>query len=169
MSAPRPVRAIRPPAKFAEDASDFSLGLVSRHKAATSTTTPLTAPSSPTSGLHASATLTDFEVGSSPDPPTRTATKRPLDGLTLDIDDDANSTDVAEDAPKTKKSKKVPNRPAPTALQNEASIIDIDDVDDMKNERLNKSDATADLKEFFIAAPRAPGQDKAQMRCKLCE
>jgi ATP-dependent 26S proteasome regulatory subunit len=45
-----------------------------------------------------------------------------------------------------KKSKKVSNQPAATALQNKPSIIEIDDVDDLKTERLNKTQPMADLK-----------------------
>jgi hypothetical protein len=68
-----------------------------------------------------------------------------------------------------KKSKKVSNRPAATALQNEPSIIEIDDVDDLKTKHLNKTQPTADLKQFFIALDCAPGEDKVHMRCTLCE
>jgi ATP-dependent 26S proteasome regulatory subunit len=68
-----------------------------------------------------------------------------------------------------KKSKKVSNQPAATALQNKPSIIEIDDVDDLKTERLNKTQPMADLKRFFITLDRVPGEDKVRMRCTLCE
>ena len=55
------------------------------------------------------------------------------------------------------------------ALQSKVLIIDIDDIDDMKPKRLNKSKPTADIKEFFVAIPHLPGQDKVRMLCTLCE
>ena len=54
-------------------------------------------------------------------------------------------------------------------LQNELLIIDINDIDDMKNKQLNKRDTTTDIKEFFVAIPRLLGQDKGRMSCKLCK
>jgi hypothetical protein len=83
----------------------------------------------------------------------------------LTIDEDGDTTDVQDNAPKPKKSK-VASQPV---LQKEALIIEIDDIDDWKNEWLNKSNPTADIKEFFVGTPRMPGQDKARMLCKLCE
>jgi hypothetical protein len=84
----------------------------------------------------------------------------------LTIDEDTTDQD---DTPKTKKAKKSQAQPAGTALQSKVSIIDIDDIDDTKPERLNKSKPTADIKEFFVAMPRLPGQDKVRMLCTLCE
>jgi hypothetical protein len=54
-------------------------------------------------------------------------------------------------------------------LQNEALIIEIDNIDNMKMEQLNKSNLTADIKEFFVATPHILGQDKPCMSCKLCK
>ena len=48
------------------------------------------------------------------------------------------------------------------------SIIDIDDIDNPLDKRLNKSNPTADIKEFFLLAPHMPGQPKRRMKCNLC-
>ena len=48
------------------------------------------------------------------------------------------------------------------------SIIDIDDIDDPQDERLNRSDPTADIKFFFSPVPRLQGQSKRRMKCNLC-
>jgi hypothetical protein len=158
----RPVRAIRPLAKYLEDASGFVL----------SPTAPAAAPS-PASTKSTMLTpmlmptLTDLDVSSSP--PASALAKRPrARPLVLTINEDADATDQ-DNAPKLKKSKKSTSQPTVTALQNEATIINIDNIDDMKNERLNKSKLTADIKRFFIAMPSLPGQDKVRMLCKLCE
>jgi hypothetical protein len=112
-------------------------------------------------------TLTDLDVSSSP--PASALAKRPrAHPLVLTINEDADATDQ-DNAPKLKKSKKSTSQPTVTALQNEVTIIDIDNIDDMKNERLNKSKLTADIKRFFIVMPSLPGQDKVHMLCKLCE
>ena len=51
----------------------------------------------------------------------------------------------------------------------EASIIAIDDVEDPREELLNKSKSTADILEFFKVTPRLPGQLKKCAQCKICE
>jgi hypothetical protein len=61
------------------------------------------------------------------------------------------------------------SQPAITVLQNEALIIEIDNIDNMKMEQLNKSNPTTDIKEFFVATPHILGQDKPCMSCKLCK
>lgn len=103
-----------------------------------------------------------------PCPPIQALTKRPRAPSELQtvLDDDGATTDTPDDAPKTKKSKKTPSQHV--GLQNESSIISIDDTDDIQNERLNKIDATVDIKEFFIPLPPLPGQDKGCMQCMLC-
>jgi hypothetical protein len=113
-------------------------------------------------------TPTGIDVGEDFSPPSTLAKRPRARPLVLTINDDADTTDQ-DDAPKPKKLKKAANQPAVSGLQNEPSIIDIDDIDDTKNERLNKRDATADIKEFFIAIPPMPGQDKVRMSCKLCK
>jgi hypothetical protein len=48
------------------------------------------------------------------------------------------------------------------------SITELDDIDDPNDEPLNRTDATADIKRFFMPAPRVPGQPKKRMKCDLC-
>jgi hypothetical protein len=75
--------------------------------------------------------------------------------------------DPDDGAPKAKKAKTT----APDAgsgLHTDVSIISIDDGDDLQSERLNKIDATADIKVFFTAVPRVPGQNKGRMKCNMC-
>jgi hypothetical protein len=55
-----------------------------------------------------------------------------------------------------------------TSSVSQTSIIDIDDIDDPQEERLNKSNATADIQEFFTGVPRLPGQIKGRMKCDPC-
>jgi hypothetical protein len=165
----RPYRKIVPTAKLtAENAGDLVLTLHHRAVASASLAAPppqnTPAPVSEPSGVP-----TDFDVNSSPDlAPTRILTKRPhtqpIPSDPILIDNDADATD-AEDAPKAKKPKTTPGQ----GLQTDVSVIEIDDVDDPQSEQLNKTEPTADIKEFFTTLPRAPGQDKRRVQCKLCE
>ena len=50
----------------------------------------------------------------------------------------------------------------------DSSIINIDDIDNPCDERLNKSNPTADIKYFLSIVPREPGQKKRRMKCNLC-
>ena len=50
----------------------------------------------------------------------------------------------------------------------DSSIINIDDIDDPCDERLNKSNPTADIKYFFSIVSCEPGQKKRRMKCNLC-
>lgn len=175
----RPLRKIQPTAKLTgENAGD--LVLTSHCRAVASATARLAAPppqqhahSSLASELSGSTAPKDFVAESlSPDPvPTRTSTKRPLaQHDPLIIDNDTDTTDVPEDAQKQKKPKKTPGQVGQhaTGLQTDISIIEIDDVDDPRNEWLNKTHPSADIKQFFVAVPRVPGQAKGRMQCKLC-
>ena len=105
-------------------------------------------------------------MSSSAGPPAQTSTKRPHAPLGSHIDNVTDTTNAEDDAPRTKKSKKNPGQAV--TLQNDVLIISIDDVDDLQCEWHNKIDATADIKEFFIPLPLAPGQDKGRAKCKLC-
>ncbi|KAH9027109.1 hypothetical protein EDB85DRAFT_1976911 [Lactarius pseudohatsudake] len=170
--SPRPARKILPTAKLtAENAAN--LELTSHRRAVAVASGCLAASPQPSSPVSASVsepftstTPADVDVeSSSPGPaPTRTSTKRPgqlSSHGTLDTDDDAAA---AEDVPKAKKLKRTPGQ----GLQTDVSIIEIDDVDDLQNERLNKTDPTADIKAFFTAVPRIPGQNKVRMQCGPC-
>jgi hypothetical protein len=46
------------------------------------------------------------------------------------------------------------------------SMIEIDE--DPRDERLNRSDPTADIKAFFTLAPHEAGQSKRHMKCNPC-
>ena len=130
-------------------------------------------PSSPVSERPGSTAPTDFDVQSSPDPPCRTSLKQShaLANIPV-VDNDANTISAQDnlEAHKSKKSKTTPT-PGQSAAwpQYNMSIIEIDDTDHLQFERLNKTDATADIKEFFMPMPCVPGQDKLRMLCKLCE
>ena len=105
-----------------------------------------------------------------PDPaPLRTKRPRPQPVLCDQptTDDDTDLTDVLDNAPEPKKAKTTSDQPA-TGLQADISIISIDDVEELQNERLNKNDPTADIKEFFTALPAVPGHGKGRVLCKLC-
>ncbi|KAH9006048.1 hypothetical protein EDB84DRAFT_1447613, partial [Lactarius hengduanensis] len=109
------------------------------------------------------------EPSSSPDPVSARMTKQPRaipPAVSDNQGDDGNTTDVPDDAPAAKKVKTTSGQAI--GLQADISIISIDDVDNLENERLNKSDPTADLKEFFSAMPPLPGQEKGRMLCKSC-
>ena len=107
------------------------------------------------------STPTDSDVGLSPDPPAAT-TKRPR-ARAITIDDDTKSTDDQDLAPKLKKLKTAPTQAAAPVLADEPSIIEIDDDDNPINKQLNRSDAMADIKEFFIPVPCELGQEKGHM------
>jgi hypothetical protein len=157
----RPARQTRLPAKYKENADETVL--TSHRSTVTSGLVQVPSPS-PVSDPSGPSVPMDFSA-SSPVPPSSTqpSAKRPR-ALPLPSDDTDTAANVPEETPQAKKSKK-----NPVPLQNDASIIEIDDVDDLKSERLNKSDPTADIKEFFIALPPPPGQEKGRMQCKLCQ
>ena len=131
-------------------------------------------PLSPVSECPGSSTP-DSASSLSPDPSPRTSAKRaPAPALVLgessEIDNNTNTTDVQEDSHKAKKLKTTP-APGQSAMrpQHDSSIIEINDTNDPQTEWLNKTDASADIKEFFSPVPCVPGQEKARMLCKLCK
>ena len=106
-------------------------------------------------------------------PPTRVP-KRPRNPFILRSDSETDPEVVPDDHPapnpkakKVKKSVESTNEGI-TGLHADVSIISIDDVDDPRDERLNKTDPTADIREFFIAVPPGPGETKTRMKCNLC-
>ena len=157
----RPVCQIWLPAKFTDNDAE----LVLTHRRAINTSSLVQVSSSTASKPLPSTVTTNIDASSLPDPSPQTSTKRPHTP-SVHSDDDANNTDAPDDARKTKKSKKTPSQRV--GLQNEVSIISIDDTDDIQNEWLNKTEATADIKEFFSPIDPLPGQDKGCMQCKLC-
>jgi hypothetical protein len=101
-------------------------------------------------------------------PPSRLSAKRPWNPFVLDSETDTDPELVPDNTPipKAKKAKASPE--GTSKLRAEVSIISIDDVEDPRDERLNKSDPTADIREFFIAVRPGEGEDKNRMKCKLC-
>jgi hypothetical protein len=170
--AAQPTHTIRLSAKY-KDASDLVLS-PAHHRTLASMSAATQAAASAKLLLGSTMPmpmLMDLEVGLSPNPqaPTSTSTKLPHTQLILTIDDDADTTDIQELTPKLKKSKKTATQAAAPALQTKALIIKINDNDNLKNKWLNKSNPTADIKEFFVPIPCVLGQDKAHMLCKQFE
>jgi hypothetical protein len=157
----QPAHQTRLPAKYTENSDDIGLTTTSHHKTGTS---GLAVPQAPPS-LVSTLIPMDCDVATSSDQPTQPSSpKQP----SIVIDDDGDTTDTPEDTLKTKKLKKNSGQQV-TGLQAKCSIISIDDVNDIKLEMLNKSDPTANIKEFFIPVPHVPGQEKGCMTCKLCQ
>jgi len=80
----------------------------------------------------------------------------------------SESSDAPPPAVFASKSKKLKHSQAASDVQHEPTIIDIDDIEDPQEERLNKSYPTADIKYFFTPIPCLSGQAKCCMRCNLC-
>ena len=143
------------PAKYIEDASDFVPSL-------TQTVPPSSATAQGSSTPTLTLTPTNSDVGSSPLPDHPVATTKRPHAQTITSDDNTDM-DGQDLTPKSKKLKPTPSQAAVPVLQNEPSIIEIDDNDNLKSERLNKSSPTTDIKEFFIPLPCEPGQEKGCM------
>ena len=168
----QPIHKIQPTAKLtSENAGELILALHCRAIVSDSVAAA-PPPLSPVSEHLGSSPPTDF-VSSSPDPSPCTSAKR-AHGLVLgkssQIDNDTRTTASQEDSRKSKKPKMTP-APGQLAmrLQHNTSIIEINDTNDPQTEQLKKTDASADIKEFFTPMPRVPGQEKAHMLCKLCK
>ncbi|KAH9012497.1 hypothetical protein EDB85DRAFT_1900322 [Lactarius pseudohatsudake] len=171
--SPRPTRNIQPTAKLsAENAGSLEL---TSHRRAVASASLAAAPTPllPVSESTPTGSESSDEPSSSPDPVSAQTTKQPKKqpraippAVGDNQGDDGNTTDVPDDAPAAKKVKTTSGQAI--GLQADISIISIDDVDNLENERLNKSDPTADLKEFFSAMPPLPGQEKGRMLCKSC-
>ncbi|KAH8986091.1 hypothetical protein EDB92DRAFT_1818405 [Lactarius akahatsu] len=183
--SPRPVRKIIPTAKLtADNAGD--LELMSHRIAVASASAALTAPQlsrtpATSSPLPESSPPppTDTEDASSPAPhlaQARTSSKRPSCATTKSHDSvitvsSTTSDDASEVAlvpPKFKKPKTLPSDQEAEVHTTDFSIINIDDIEDPENKRLNKSHPSADIKYFFTALPRIPGQAKQHKKCNLC-
>ena len=171
----RPPRKIVLPTRYADYVGEPEL--TTHRRVATSTSVALTA-----------TTTTSPLPESSPPPPTDTEgtsmaadpspAQRPLKCPAYSLQSSASldsiivvspttSDDVLDTgAPQTKKPKTTLR--ALTSSNSQASIIDIDDIDDPQEERLNKSNAIADLQKFFIPVDPLPGQTKGRMKCDPC-
>jgi hypothetical protein len=73
------------------------------------------------------------------------------------------------DTARTAKRVKVLPSQQPSPVLVDSSIIDIDDINDPRDEQLNKSNATADIRFFFTpVAPEAGQKTVTCMQCKTC-
>ena len=178
----RPAHRIIPTSKLmADNAGDLELTFHRRAVAsATAALTAISAPSSrllPVSALpNSSLPQTDTENASTPSwaslkrHPQATESSSSLNSVIIVSPTTPNN--APESGPKPKKMKTSAalassDQELSSTLLN-VSIIDIDDIDDLHGERLNKSYPTADIKEFFSLAPQLPGQPKNCMKCNLC-
>jgi hypothetical protein len=78
------------------------------------------------------------------------------------------TTSDADTAPTAKRVKAPAASPSRAALT-ENSIIEIDDIDDPRDEQLNRSNAIADIAFFFELIPAANDQEKHHARCTTCQ
>jgi hypothetical protein len=173
----RPPQKIVPTAKLAADNAG-DLELTSHRRAVVCASVAFTDPqpncSSPLPGS-SPPPQTDVDDAPSPAPDSsqgQSSTKRPSQSvkssLSLDsviIVSPTTSDDAPDVAPKTKKPK---NSQALGDVHADISVIDIDDIENPQDEPLNRSNASADIKQFFTVVPRLPGQVKGCMRCNLC-
>ncbi|KAF8258253.1 hypothetical protein EI94DRAFT_1708159 [Lactarius quietus] len=173
----RPARKVVLPSRFTDNLGEVELIPLCRAIVSTPTDS---APATTSSPLPVSSPppQTDTEDASSvaADPSqARSSTKRPsqptrsslsLDSVIILSPTTSDGPDGFPDtAPQAKKSK---TSLTPVGREDTlTSIIDIDDIEDPRDEKLNKSDPTADIKYFFTAVPRVPGQPKGRMRCNL--
>jgi hypothetical protein len=175
----RPQRRIIPTSKLTGDNAG-ELELASHRKAvASAATVALTAPA-PTfpesSPLPESSPPPQTDTDDAMDlSDTRSSFKRSSHTLTSSLSCDSvivvspttSDADAPDAAPKAKKVKTSGDQALP-GIPQDASIIDIDNIDDPRNEPLNKSQPSADIKEFFSRVPSVPGQVKRRMKCNLC-
>ena len=182
---PRPARKIIPTAKLAADNAG-ELELTTHRRAVASASAAALAVPLPNSSSPLPASSPPLPA-SSPPPhtdtddasdlvPVRGSLKRPSqvlqNSLSLDsviVLSPTTSDNAPEAVPTAKKTKtSPPSEQAPSHVLADSSIIEIDDIDDPRDERLNKNDPTADIKYFFSLVPRIPGQNKRRMKCNVC-
>ncbi|KAH8979532.1 hypothetical protein EDB86DRAFT_2835865 [Lactarius hatsudake] len=182
--SPRPVRKIIPSAKLTADNAG-NLELTSHRMAIASASVASTAPQlsrtpATSSPLPESSPPppTDTEDASSPAPhlaQARTSSKRPSYAtikshdsvITVSSTTSDDTSEIALMPPKLKRPKTSPIDREPE-VHTDFSIIDIDDIEDPEDERLNKLHPSADIKYFFTVLPRLPGQAKQRKKCNLC-
>ena len=178
----RPARRIFPTAKLtADNAGD--LELTTHRRAVAFASAALTAPPHPPScssplpeSLPPPPTDTDEATDSFQVQTSQTLSKRRSEAMssTLSLDSiilvsPTTSDDPPVNAPMSKRMKTSPlSGQDDGRVLADRSIIEIDDIDDPRDERLNKLNPTADIKHFFSIVPRAPGQSKRRMKCNLC-
>jgi hypothetical protein len=181
--ASRPARRIIPTAKLTADNAG-ELELTSHRRAVASATETLNPPqipaqassplpaSSPPPSTESEDALSTADLSQARSSSKRTSdnaiTSSPsLDSVISVSSSDSNAPDPVRKPKKVKRTTTMPS--GDPEGPPDGSVIDVDDIDDPEDERLNRSDPTADIKHFFTAIPRIPGQSKGRMRCELCK
>src|SRR6266702_3971152 len=124
-------------------------------------------PIPPDSDNTSAPSLTPFDLA-----PARTSCKRPrASQFTVNVPPYAQTlNDDHDDILNLKKAKT--NGPRSdlytSGRHSGVGITDIDDVADARDEFLNKTDPTVDIKAFFKTLPHVPGRPKSHMSCNLC-
>ncbi|KAH9009351.1 hypothetical protein EDB84DRAFT_1571258 [Lactarius hengduanensis] len=175
MSA-RPSRTIYPSAKLtADNAGELELtshrravasaASVVQHRPPDSPASTTVKPTPPNSDNAPAPSLTPSDLA-----PARTSCKRPHDVAVNKPPSVPTLNDDRDGVLNSKKAKTQarPDTDTDTGMHSDVEVMDIDDVDDPRDETLNKTDPTADIKAFFTALPRVPGQAKQRMSCNLC-
>ena len=176
----RPARRIVPPSRYI---NDDELEPTPHHRVVTTATSLSTASTSTPAGP-AESTSSPSPV-SSPPPQTdtedsltarpsqtRSSSKRPSHAIQASASLDSvivispTTSDDASTVPKTKKPKT--SLTSGDRKDSQLTIIDIDDIEDPQDERLNKTKPTADINYFFTAVARLPGDTKGRMSCDDC-
>jgi hypothetical protein len=161
----RPSHTIYLPARYAEDAGGHNLSTRRRPLASAPSdggpTTAMPTPPDSTSPLQLDS---DGQVDKTPAPgfPARSAGMRAAPshdtGFTRESSPSTSTEIIDNDALAAKKGKSLKTlRPSDTmdslGMHTDVQVMDIDDVCDPREEALNKTDATADLRFFFLLLP----------------
>ena len=169
----RPARKIFPPARYTTDNAELELPSCRRAPVPSQpTSTPSMTSSLPPSSSPPPLTDTEDDL-----PAPRSSKRRLHDPIKSTLSNDSiitvatSADDTDADTPnmaQNPKKAKV-NAPGDQGEPSEISVINIDDIQDPDDERLNKSQPTADIKRFFVAH-LCPGQTtgKPRMKCTLC-
>ncbi len=180
----RPSRIIRPSAKLHAD-NVGQQEITTHHSAVASAVAQcgLAQPQGPECGLPASLLPNDDPSSDNmctpPDSAPAPSHKRPLAcrqlssllSLSTVVSDPAsdNDSDSPDDYANSKRAKMDGCGSSDDLdMHSDVQILDIDGVEDLRDESLNKSKQTADLKEFFYKMANLPDQKKVRMRCNLC-
>src|SRR6266404_2713421 len=179
----QPSRIIRPSAKLHTDnvgqleVTSHRHAVASAQVAQRGSDSPLlSSPSLPPTELLDDPTSDDAPAPApTPDSATALSLKRPLVSrnsslsvLSLSTSLSDPSLDDSDCADVTTNSKRPKTNAHDGTIPIDVQIIDIDGVEDPRDERLNKIAPTADLKEFFTTLARVLHQPKVRVRCNLC-
>src|SRR6266404_9670332 len=79
---------------------------------------------------------------------------------------DDTDTDPPNEDTRSKRAKRLaPDSSADISLNSDVQIVDINDIEDPRSERLNKTNPTADLKHFFTTLACVSNEPKQRTRC----